>query len=46
VGLGTAVGSFLGPFFSEHFTYLPTFLIAASAFFFAFLILKFYAIKK
>ena len=46
VGLGAAVGSFLGPFLAETLSYVPTFLIAAAAFFFAFLILKIFAIKN
>jgi hypothetical protein len=53
VGLGAAVGSFLGPFLSNLFlnmgiiqNFLPTFLIAAVLFFFAFLILKIFAIKR
>jgi MFS family permease len=46
VGLGAAGGSFLGPFLAEKLSYLPTFLIAGVAFFCAFLILKFIAIKK
>ena len=29
VGLGAAVGSFLGPFLAAYLNYLPTFLIAA-----------------
>jgi MFS family permease len=40
VGLGAAMGSFLGPFLAEHFTYLPTFLIAAMVFLFAYVTLK------
>ena len=46
VGLGAAIGSFLGPFLAEKLSYMPTFLIAAVAFFCAFLILKIFAIKK
>ncbi len=53
VGLGAAVGSFLGPFLCNLFlnmgvtkNFLPTFLIAGVLFFIAFLILKFYAIRK
>ena len=46
VGLGAAVGSFLGPYLAENLSYVPTFLIAALAFFCAFLILKIFAIKK
>lgn len=40
VGLGAGVGSFLGPFLADNLNYLPTFLIAAVAFLFAFLALK------
>jgi len=53
VGLGAAVGSFLGPFLCNLFlnmgvtkNFLPTFLIAGVLFFLAFLILKFFAIRK
>jgi MFS family permease len=46
VGLGAAIGSFLGPFLAEKLSYMPTFLIAAVAFFCAFLILKIFAIKN
>jgi MFS family permease len=46
IGLGTGVGAFFGPYLSAQLSYLPTFLIAAIAFFVAFLILKFIAIKK
>ena len=46
VGLGAGVGSFLGPFLAQYLNYLPTFAIAGAAFFFAFLILKIFAIKK
>ncbi len=46
VGLGAAVGSFLGPFLAEKLNYEPTFLIAAVAFLCAYLILKIVAIKK
>ncbi len=45
VGLGAAVGSFLGPFLAAQLSYIPTFLIAAVGFFCAFLILKIFAIK-
>ena len=45
VGIGAAVGSFLGPYLAENLSYVPTFLIAAFAFFCAFLILKVFAIK-
>ncbi|MCW4004389.1 MAG: MFS transporter [Candidatus Bathyarchaeota archaeon] len=40
VGLGAGVGSFLGPFLADNLNYLPTFLIAALTFLFAFLTLK------
>jgi MFS-type transporter involved in bile tolerance (Atg22 family) len=43
VGLGAAVGSFLGPFLAENLNYLPTFLIAAVVFFFAFVTLKLFS---
>ena len=43
VGLGAAVGSFLGPFLATHLNYLPTFLIAAVVFFFAFITLKLFS---
>jgi len=46
VGLGAALGSFLGPFLAQHLNYLPTFAIAGVAFFCAFLILKIFAIKR
>jgi MFS family permease len=46
VGLGTGIGAFFGPYISAQLNYLSTFLIAASAFFLAFLILKFVAIKN
>jgi MFS family permease len=46
VGLGAAVGSFLGPFLASQLSYVPTFLIAAVGFFCAFLILKIFAIKR
>lgn len=46
VGVGAAVGSFLGPFLAGRLSYAPTFLIAGAGFFFAFLILKLVAIKK
>jgi MFS family permease len=45
VGLGAAIGSFLGPFLAEYLTYLPTFIIAGVGFFCAYLILKIFAIK-
>jgi MFS family permease len=40
VGLGAALGSFLGPFLANNLSYLPTFLIAAIAFLVAFVMLK------
>jgi MFS family permease len=53
VGLGAAIGAFLGPFLCYLFSnmgitqnFLPTFLIAGVLFFMAFLILKIFAIKK
>ncbi|MCJ7793760.1 MFS transporter, partial [Candidatus Bathyarchaeota archaeon] len=53
VGLGSAIGAFLGPFLCYLFSnmgitqnFLPTFLIAGVLFFVAFLILKIFAIKK
>ena len=53
VGLGAAIGAFLGPFLCNIFlnmgvaqNFLPTFLIAGVLFFIAFLILKFFAIKN
>ncbi len=41
VGLGAALGAFLGPFLASNLNYLPTFLIAGSVFLFAFITLKF-----
>jgi MFS family permease len=43
VGLGAAVGSFLGPFLAQTLNYLPTFLIAGVVFFLAFLTLKIFS---
>jgi MFS family permease len=43
VGLGSAVGSFLGPFLAGNLNYLPTFMIAGAVFFFAFITLKLFA---
>lgn len=40
VGLGAAVGSFLGPFLASTFNYLPTFLVAAILFLIAFITIK------
>jgi len=41
VGLGAALGSFLGPYFALTIGYLPTFLMAGGLFFFAFLVVWF-----
>ncbi|MDR2700680.1 MAG: MFS transporter [Nitrososphaerota archaeon] len=41
VGLGTALGSFLGPYLANTYNYLPTYFIAALLFLFAFLSIKF-----
>jgi MFS family permease len=43
VGLGAAVGSFLGPFLAGNFSYVPTFLVAAVVFFCAFVALKLFS---
>jgi predicted MFS family arabinose efflux permease len=43
VGLGSAVGSFFGPFLATHLNYLPTFLVAAVVFFIAFIALKLFS---
>ena len=43
VGLGAAVGSFLGPFLATHLNYLPTFLVAAVVFLIAFIALKLFS---
>jgi MFS family permease len=43
VGLGAAFGSFLGPFLANTLNYMPTFLIAAVVFLFAFVILKLFS---
>lgn len=40
VGLGTASGSFLGPFIAQTMGFLPQFLIAGTIFFLAFIILR------
>lgn len=45
VGLGAAVGSFLGPFLAGNLDYLPTFLVAGAVFFFAYLTLKVFSYK-
>jgi len=41
VGLGTAFGSFLGPYLASAYNYVPTYFIAALLFFLAFLTIKF-----
>jgi MFS family permease len=46
VGLGAAVGSFLGPFLAQRLSFVPTFIIAGVAFLVAFTILKIFAIKR
>jgi MFS family permease len=43
VGLGAAIGAFLGPFLAEHLNYLPTFLVAAVVFLIAFIALKLFS---
>ncbi len=40
VGLGTAVGSFLGPYLADTYQYIPTFAVAAVLFLFAFIAIK------
>jgi predicted MFS family arabinose efflux permease len=40
VGLGTALGSFLGPYLANTYNYLPTFFVAAMLFLLAFFALK------
>jgi predicted MFS family arabinose efflux permease len=40
VGLGAAVGSFLGPFLADTYNYLPTFLVAAILLMAAYISLK------
>jgi MFS family permease len=40
VGLGTAVGSFLGPYLAETYQYVPTFVVAAVLFLLAFIAIK------
>jgi MFS family permease len=40
VGLGAAIGSFLGPFLAEMLGFLPQFLIASAIFFLAYVVLK------
>jgi len=41
VALGTALGSFLGPYLANTYNYLPTYFIAALLFLLAFITLKF-----
>jgi len=43
VGLGTALGSFLGPYLANTYNYLPTYFAAAFLFLLAFLSIKFTA---
>lgn len=43
VGLGAAIGSFLGPFLAEMLGFLPQFLIASVIFFLAYLVLKIFS---
>jgi len=43
VGLGAAIGAFLGPFLAEHLNYLPAFLVAAVIFLVAFITLKLFS---
>jgi MFS family permease len=43
VGLGAAVGSFLGPFLAENLNYVPTFIVAGLIFLFAFVALKLFS---
>jgi MFS family permease len=43
VGLGAAIGAFLGPFLATHLNYLPTFLVAAVVFLIAFITLKLFS---
>jgi predicted MFS family arabinose efflux permease len=43
VGLGAAIGAFLGPFLAVNLHYLPTFLIAAVVFLIAFITLKLFS---
>jgi len=40
VGLGTALGSFLGPYLANTYNYLPTYFIAAILFLLAFITIK------
>jgi MFS family permease len=41
VGLGTALGAFLGPYLASTYNYLPTYFLAALLFLLAFLSIKF-----
>jgi MFS family permease len=41
VGLGTALGSFLGPYLASTYNYLPTYFVAAVLFLLAFITIKF-----
>jgi MFS family permease len=43
VGLGAAIGAFLGPFLAVNLNYLPTFLVAAVVFLIAFITLKLFS---
>jgi hypothetical protein len=43
VGVGTAFGSFMGPFLAANLNYMPTFLIAAVIFMGAFLVFKLFS---
>jgi MFS family permease len=45
IGIGTGIGSFLGPFLASNLSYMPVFLIAAAVFLLAFIILKFIALR-
>jgi predicted MFS family arabinose efflux permease len=40
VGIGTALGSFLGPYLANTYNYLPTYFIAAILFLLAFIAIK------
>jgi MFS family permease len=40
VGLGTAVGSFLGPYLADTYNFIPTFAVAAVLFLLAFIAIK------
>ena len=45
IGIGTGIGSFLGPYLASNLSYMPVFLIAATVFLLAFIILKFIALR-